>query len=62
MRMTDIIHADIFFFVATLALVVVSVLVAIALTYLIILLRRLNQTSEDAANIVSRIKKFFKKH
>ena len=60
--MTDIIHADIFFFVATLALVVVSVLVAIALTYLIILLRRLNQTSEDAANIVSRIKKFFKKH
>ncbi|MEK7650565.1 MAG: hypothetical protein AAB364_01685 [Patescibacteria group bacterium] len=59
--MTDIIHADIFFFVATLALIAISVLVAIALTYLIILLRRLNQTSKDAANIVSRIKKFFKK-
>jgi hypothetical protein len=54
--MTTLIHADVFFFVATIALVVVSVLMAIALIYAIIIVRKFKITMERIERFVGIIR------
>jgi hypothetical protein len=46
--MNQLIHADVFFFVTTIAIVVLSIAVLIALIYLIIILRNLKDFSKRA--------------
>jgi hypothetical protein len=54
--MTTLIHADVFFFVATIALVVVSVLMAIALIYAIIIVRKFKITIDRIERFVGIIR------
>lgn len=57
----SLIHADIFFFVSTIALVVIAVLLSIAAVYLIRILRDASEVSEkfreEGGEIVSDLKK-----
>ena len=44
--MNDLIHADIFFFVTTIAVVVVGIIFAVALIYLVMTLRRIRKIAD----------------
>ena len=44
--MQTLIHADIFFFVSTIALVIISISITIALIFVILILKNLRQLSE----------------
>ena len=46
--MQSIIHADIFFFVSTIAVVILALLALVVLVYLIVILRNLKEISERA--------------
>lgn len=58
--MTTLIHADIFFFISTIALVLVSVGIIVALVYLIKILRNVSEVSdkvkEESAEIITDIR------
>lgn len=60
--METLLHADIFFFVTTLAVVIVTILLGVALMYLIIFLRNARDISEavraEAGNIVEDVATF----
>jgi hypothetical protein len=45
--MTTLVHADIFFFVTTIAVVVVAIAFVVALVYLIAVLRRIRDVMEE---------------
>lgn len=57
--METLIHADIFFFISTIALVIISIGVAIALIFVILILKNLHRLSEtvriEAGNLAEDI-------
>ena len=55
--MESILKADIFFFVTTIAIVLLTTLLATALVYLIGLLRTMRESSEIIKNTVSEVSK-----